>query len=447
MRSDLHTALVRHRHFDNGQLAGRRWSIGCVSLEVTQRCNLDCSLCYLSELSEATLDLPLEELLRRVDQIAEIYGMNTDIQISGGDPTLRPLPDLVTIVRHIRARGMRCSLFTNGILASRQLLQTLAKAGLNDVAFHVDLTQQRKGYESEAAMNSLRLEYLARARGLGLSIYFNTTVFAGNIGEVASLTRFFVEHADEVDFASFQLQADTGRGVLRERAEAITQARIEALMAEGIGFAPDFDAIRVGHPECNRFAMLFVAGGHAIDALAEARLVHRFVAVTADVEATRGTPVRTALRFIIQAAKRGFLLDGVGWFSRLAWRLRRGLPKGLLSMLLQGRPPVHKLSLMTHNFMGEKSLIDERLECCIFMAAGIDGPVPMCQYNAERDHWLARPISLADGSVWRPLAGRLPANAQAVQSRPATAAAAIPIKWLKGRAREVALQARRRRTV
>ena len=66
--------LIRHRLSDNGlwlpkQTAGKRWAIGCVALEVTQRCNLDCSLCYLSEHSQAVHDLPLEEIFRRIDLI------------------------------------------------------------------------------------------------------------------------------------------------------------------------------------------------------------------------------------------------------------------------------------------------------------------------------------------------------------------------------------------
>jgi hypothetical protein len=32
-----------------GQQLGERWPVGCVALEITQRCNLDCTLCYLSE--------------------------------------------------------------------------------------------------------------------------------------------------------------------------------------------------------------------------------------------------------------------------------------------------------------------------------------------------------------------------------------------------------------
>ena len=41
------------------QHLGRRWPVGCVALEITQRCNLDCELCNLSESSQALKDLPL----------------------------------------------------------------------------------------------------------------------------------------------------------------------------------------------------------------------------------------------------------------------------------------------------------------------------------------------------------------------------------------------------
>ena len=53
-----------------GQQMGSRWPIGCVALEITQRCNLDCTLCYLSENSEAVKDIPIGEIYRR---IAEDY--------------------------------------------------------------------------------------------------------------------------------------------------------------------------------------------------------------------------------------------------------------------------------------------------------------------------------------------------------------------------------------
>ena len=55
--------------WDANQFMGRRWPMGCVALEITQRCNLDCTACYLSETAEAVQDVPLEELFRRIDMI------------------------------------------------------------------------------------------------------------------------------------------------------------------------------------------------------------------------------------------------------------------------------------------------------------------------------------------------------------------------------------------
>ncbi len=138
-----------------GQSLGRRFAIGCVALEITQRCNLDCTLCYLSDHAEAIQDIPLAEVMRRIGEIRAQFGPHTEVQVTGGDPTLRDRGELAAIVRAIRAAGMRASLFTNGIKVTRELLVLLAAGGLNDVAFHVDMTQQRVGYASEADLNAL----------------------------------------------------------------------------------------------------------------------------------------------------------------------------------------------------------------------------------------------------------------------------------------------------
>jgi hypothetical protein len=148
------------------QVLGRRWTIGCVALEVTQRCNLDCTLCYLSESSESVKDLPLEAVFERIDRIRETYGPGIGVQVTGGDPTLRRREELVAIVRRLSQLGLRPSLFTNGIRATRDLLEELSQAGLFDVAFHVDTTQRFQRYPTEESLNAVRKEYIERARGL-----------------------------------------------------------------------------------------------------------------------------------------------------------------------------------------------------------------------------------------------------------------------------------------
>lgn len=416
--ADMRARQQRTGQWSGHQLAGRRWPVACVSLEITQRCNLDCTLCYLSESSEAVRDFPLEEIFRRIDTIVDHYGPGTDVQVSGGEPTLRQRDELVAIVRRLTERGLRASLFTNGIRASRALLAELADAGLVDVAFHVDTTQQRAGYATEHDLNALRRTYIERARGLPISVFFNTTVHAGNFDQVPMLAAFFVAHADVVRFASFQLQAETGRGVLGARDDVIGNHTVAARLQQGAGTPLRFNVLAAGHHDCNRSAVLLVAGGRAYDAFAEPGFVQRFMRETAHLRIDRGTRWK-AVRSLARAAfsRPGLVLAGLRWGLALAWRMRAGL--------IAGRGRVHKLTLFTHNFMDACQLDPDRIEACVFMAITQDGPLSMCAFNAQRDAYLLRPLATSQGT-WQPL----PPGHDAVPS--------FPIKWLKGRPRAAA---------
>jgi pyruvate-formate lyase-activating enzyme len=414
--------MQRTGQWQPGQMAGRRWPVACVSLEITQRCNLDCTLCYLSESAEAVRDFPLEELFRRIDMIVAHYGPGTDVQVSGGEPTLRRRDELVAIVRRLAERGLRASLFTNGIRATRSLLAELCAAGLTDVAFHVDTTQQRDGARSEAELDALRLDYIERARGLPLCVFFNTTVHAGNFDEIPALAAFFVRHADVVRFASFQLQAETGRGVLGARSEPISNASVAQRLARGAGVAPNFNVLSAGHATCNQSLVLLVANGRAHDAFADRAFVQRFMRETASWRIDRGTPLR-ALRSLARAvvSKPRLAAAALCRALGLAWRAKADL--------VAARGRVHKLTLFTHNFMDACQLDAERIDACVFMAMTQDGPLSMCAFNARRDEFLLRPLATAAGP-WQPLR-QLPGGDRT-----------FPVKWLKGRSRAAAQDAR-----
>ena len=419
---EMRSRMQRSGQWQPQQMAGRRWPVACVSLEITQRCNLDCTLCYLSESSEAVRDFPLEEVFRRIDMIVEHYGAGTDVQVSGGEPTLRRRDELVAIVRRLASRGLRASLFTNGIKATRDLLFELAEAGLADVAFHVDTTQLRAGYRSEHDLNALRREYIERARGLPISVFFNTTVHGGNFDEVPMLAAFFVEQADVVRFASFQLQADTGRGVLGARDDVIGNESVTRRLQLGVGATLQFNVLAAGHHDCNRIAVLLVANGRAHDAFADAEFVQRFMRETAQLRIDRGTPWRSLRSLVAASLTRPALsLAALRWVLALAWRMRRDL--------LAARGRVHKLTLFTHNFMDACELDPERIDACVFMAITQDGPLSMCAFNAQRDSYLLRPLHTTQGT-WQPL--------REGQGEAPT----FPIKWLKGRPRLAALRAR-----
>src|SRR5437588_10482640 len=106
--------------------------MGCVAVEVTQRCNLDCTLCYLSDYSESVPDPPLDEIKRKADNIKRLFGVQTNVQITGGHPTLRDRKELVAIVRYVHSIALNPAILTNDIKAARALLADSRYAGLVD---------------------------------------------------------------------------------------------------------------------------------------------------------------------------------------------------------------------------------------------------------------------------------------------------------------------------
>jgi uncharacterized radical SAM superfamily Fe-S cluster-containing enzyme len=430
-KENVQTRMKKVGHWSKHQVAGKRWGIGCVSLEVTQRCNLDCTLCYLSDNSEAVKDTPLEEIFRRIEMIRAHYGPNTDVQISGGDPTLRDHNELVLIVRKIRAEQMRCSFFTNGIKASRELLSNLAKEGLTDVAFHVDLTQERKGYATEMELNKIRKDYIERARGLGLNIIFNTTVYANNFKEVPQLVRFFIDNSDMVSFASFQLQADTGRGVLRERDFVITQETMMAQIREGAGININFDVPLIGHPKCNKYSNLLSINGRLYDFFDDPEFIMDFLNNTTEVEFDRNRKMQTAINSVVAAAKQPHLLvPGLKFVGKKLWQTKADL--------IKAKGKVNKIGFFIHNFMDACKLEEDRVEGCVFMVATNEGPISMCMHNAKRDHFILQPVKLQDAKIWNPLTGELLEEKVAeniFKSAQLVDPQSLPLKHTKGRVR------------
>jgi len=388
----------------SNQVLGRRSTIGCVALEVTQRCNLDCTLCYLSEKSESVKDVPIDVIFERIDRIRQLYGPGVGVQVTGGDPTLRRRDELVAIVARVSERGLRPSLFTNGIKATRDLLTELAGAGLFDVAFHVDTTQRRKRYPTEAALNAVRREYIERARGLKLAVIFNTTVHGRNLEEVPGLVRFFLENTDVVGMASFQVHAVMGRGEWRERSPEVTPQAIAEAIRQGVGLPRlAWDTALVGHPSCNRGTMLATVGERTVDVLTDRGLYERFLDEFRHVPFDRRDVTRTARRVVFTLLRNPYWLMRGGLFLlRKLWTVRRELRR---------RERIGKITFFIHNFMDSSALDPERIRNCSFMVMTDDGPISMCEHNARRDEFILKPIVLpsptAAQATWNPASGEI----------------------------------------
>lgn len=385
--------------FTGNQVLGRLQTIGCVAVEITQKCNLDCTLCYLSEHSQQVSDVPIEEIYRRLDDVLKHYGPGTHVQITGGDPTLRKHSELIDIVRYANDLGLYSALFTNGISATRKLLQQLADVGLRDVAFHVDSTQRRENGDNEQALNPLRDEYLERTKGLGLMVIFNTTVHKDNFHQVPELVRFFRNRADQIGLVSFQLQADTGRGEWRKRDVVINRETVQKQIE--LGSAPEptielpWEALQVGHRECHSYLPTLVVNNKVYPLVHSAEFFEDFVNEFQHLSWDRQQATTTVIFNFVKA-----LALKPNWWVRIA---KQGccVIKPMILDLFKSRGKVQKLTFFVQNFMDANQLDQDRVDACSFMVMTADGPVSMCQHNSQRDDYILRPLDItrADGTT------------------------------------------------
>ncbi|MBI5289736.1 MAG: radical SAM protein [Chloroflexi bacterium] len=102
---------------------------------VTRSCNLHCVHCYAAAADRPFAgELSTEEGLRVIDDLAA-FGTPV-VLFSGGEPLSRP--DLFTLSRHARDRGLRAVLSTNGTLITPDVAREAKEQGFSYVGVSLD---------------------------------------------------------------------------------------------------------------------------------------------------------------------------------------------------------------------------------------------------------------------------------------------------------------------
>jgi MoaA/NifB/PqqE/SkfB family radical SAM enzyme len=97
-----------------------------------RRCNLACTYC--NEFDDVSDPVPLEEMLRRIDDLGRLG--TSVITISGGEPLLHP--ELDQIIARIRKTGAIAGMITNGYLLMPDRIKRLNAAGLDHMQISID---------------------------------------------------------------------------------------------------------------------------------------------------------------------------------------------------------------------------------------------------------------------------------------------------------------------
>jgi hypothetical protein len=286
-------------------------------------------------------------------------------------------------------------------------MSELADVGLVDVAFHVDMTQERKGFQSEMELNAVREKYIERSRDLGVAMIFNTTVFDGNVREVPSLVRWFRDRAGTIGMASFQMQASTGRGWLRERDhQVLTKLYVRSLIEEGVGTKLSWETVLHGHPDCHNIAYTLSTEGLTVDFFDDPELNADFLHDFGPVEMDRAHPVQSVLnlcKYAIREKPHWYIRSGK-WLGKKGFEFAPAFLKAKLAKKHAG-----KISFFIQNFQDEDKLDPARIHNCSFHVMTDRGGVSMCEHNAKRDEyiipdWMKKGFGLAPK---RPPAGEV----------------------------------------
>jgi hypothetical protein len=224
-------------------------------LEPTSKCNLYCDGCYRrNENSHKSLQT-IEEELNVFTRLRKCDG----VSIAGGDPLTHP--QIVEIVRMVKAKGLKPILNTNGLALTKELLAELKKAGVYGFTFHVDSKQSRPGWKNktEIDLNELRYHFASMLAEAGnISCAFNSTVYEDTMQYIPELVKWGQKHIDKVQVMVFILyravnnakvdfylgpkKVDMGEFVYNEEPVERTDIKAEEIYELIKNEYPDFDS-------------------------------------------------------------------------------------------------------------------------------------------------------------------------------------------------------------
>jgi len=191
------------------------------NIDLTNRCNLNCSFCFANAKACGYVYEPSFEQVRDMLMLLRSERPNPTpaVQFAGGEPTLRE--DLFEIIKMARELGfVQIQLATNGLILAKDPSYSLKlrEVGLSTVYLHFDGTT--KDTNSKLSQDLKALENLKRARQ-GV-VLVPTIIRGSNDHEIGDIIRFAAENIEIIRGINFQPVSFTGAAT----AEDIEHQRI-----------------------------------------------------------------------------------------------------------------------------------------------------------------------------------------------------------------------------
>jgi len=373
-------------------------------IDVTNRCNLKCPVCFANAATAGYVCQPSKEEVR---EMLENLRSNdpvpaTALQFSGGEPTIRE--DLFELIRMAKELGFRhVEVNTNGLRLAQSVdyCRGLKEAGMSTIYLQFDgLSNEVYKFTRGCDLLEMKMKAIENCREAGInSMVLVVTLIKGvNDHQIGDIVRFAIQNFDVIRCINVQPVSLCGRLPEQERAkmritipdftrlcEEQTDGKIKVSdfypvpavvpVSKAVGALkdkryPEFTA----HPHCGTATYLFVEDGEIIP-ITKYGNIEKFLGTMDKVyeEAAKGHKRRAQIRLI-------------GALRHIKFGLLR---KYLLSIVRSGSyealGDLHRKMLMISamHFMDPYNFDLERVQrCCIHYAVPGGKIIPFCTMNA-----------------------------------------------------------------
>ncbi|HEX9132659.1 MAG TPA: radical SAM protein, partial [Ktedonobacteraceae bacterium] len=367
---------------------------GLAILEVTERCNLTCPMCYAYS-SPSERDYSLEEIETRLDQLIAVEGKGISLQISGGEPSVRK--DLDTIAAMVKRKGFaQLEMVSNGIRLAREpdFAEKLVKWGFTSVYLQFDSTRPADiiTLRGEDLWN-VREKAVAALERVKLPSTLAVSLYDGlNTDQIRQVIHFAWQHPDTVCAIAFQAATPFGRFEVNKESDTLNEnsnghlstekprvprklrmPEILKLIEEQTGVPEDlFFPVGEGSPLCNTFTLLkYTKEGYK--PIAPKFTLQEFIELV-------GPRPNMTLRMLTRgrAAILPQIVTNIGGSLKLIKTLWPHI--GSDPSFWTSRKT---LTLFVKPFMDESDIDMSRIERCCFHNASPRGVMSFCALNAK----------------------------------------------------------------
>ena len=373
-------------------------------IDVTNRCNLRCPICFATAGTTGYVYEPSKEQIREMlVNLRNNKPVPADaLQFSGGEPTIRKdLPELVRMAKELGFKHVEVN--TNGLrlAASVDYCRTLKEAGVSTIYLQFDgVTPDVYKFTRGVDLVDSKAKVIENCRKAGLhSIVLVCTLVKGvNDGQVGDIINYAIQNFDVVRCVNFQPVSLCGRIPEKERremritipdfmrkVEEQTDGQIKVSdfypvptvvpVSRAVGALKNKKYVEfTAHPHCGMATYVFVENGKIVP-ITKYVDVTKFIKAMEKVyeESVKGHETRMKMRLIGSLRYITF-----GMLRKYIWPLlKTGSYKALGDL--------HRKMLMisSMHFMDPYNFDLERVQrCCIHYAVPDGRIIPFCTMNS-----------------------------------------------------------------